>query len=111
MFEVFLITVTALLAVFGISELVHIVCYKILQPKNAAKKILITVLTENDAEQQLLSLIEEYKWQGSRYADILVAFTGELSIEKRNICRERFTGNSIYFTDNFDFLKYECRSK
>lgn len=111
MFEAFLVTVMALLAVFGISELVHIVCYKVLQPKCHAKKILITVLTEDDAEQQLLALIEEFKWQGSRYADILVAFTAGLSAEKKNTCRERFTGNNIYFTDNFEFLKYECGSK
>ncbi len=111
MFEAFLITVMAILAVFGISELFHIVCYKVLQPKNPAKKIVITVLTDAEAEQQLLSLIEEFKWQGSRYADILVAFTGQLSEEKKNACRERFTGNNIYFTDNFEFLKYECRSK
>ena len=111
MFEAFLITVTLVLAIFGLSELFHMVCYKVLKPKKDAKKILILVLTEDDAEQQLLALIEELKWQGSRYANILVAFTGELSPEKTKICRERFTGNGIYFTNTFDFLKYECRSK
>ncbi len=111
MFEAFLITVMAVLAVFGISELFHLICYRVLKPKKPAKNILITVLTENEAEGQLLSIIEEFKWHGSRYADILVAFMGNLSDEKRKNCRERFSGNGIYFTDNFDFLNYECRGK
>ncbi len=111
MFEAFLITVMALLAVFGMSELFHLICYRVLKPKEAAKNILITVLTESEAEAQLLSIIEEVKWHGNRYAHILVAFTGNLSDEKKKNCRERFSGNGIYFTENFDFLNYECRGK
>ncbi len=99
MVETFLCIVTVLLAIVGLSELVHWLSYMILKPKVKPHKQLIVYLNDQDAEQQLLSIIEELRWQGKRYADSLVAVTGDLSDEKKIICRSRFCGKGIFFTD------------
>ncbi len=99
MIEAFLFIVTVLLAIVGLGELMHWISYIILKPKVKPHIQLIVYLNEQDAEQQLRSVIEELRWHGKRYADSLVAVTGDLSDEKKIICRSRFCGKGIFFTD------------
>ena len=101
MVEAFLLTITVLLAIVGPSELVHSLCYFVLKPKTKPRTVLVAYLTEAEAEHQLLSLIEEMRWHGDKYAERLIAVTNELSDEKKNLCRSRFFGKGIFFTDDF----------
>lgn len=104
MVEAFLLTVTVLLAIVGLSELVHLMCRVILKPKTKPRTVLVTYLTEADAEQQLLFVIEEMRWHGTKYAEALIAVTGDLSDEKKLLCKSRFSGKGIFFTDNIDTM-------
>ncbi len=106
MVEAFLLTVAVLLAVVGLSELVHFLCYIVLKPKTKPRTVLVTYLTEADAEQQLLSVVEEMRWQGNKYAEALVAVVGELSDEKKQICKKRFSGKGIFFKDSIDAINF-----
>ncbi len=105
MFEAFLLTITALLSIVGLSELVHWVCYMILRPKAKPQSILLTVLTEDEAENQVLAAIEELRWHGTHYADTLVAVTVNLSESKKIICKNRFLGHDIVFLDSIEALE------
>ena len=111
MFEAFLLTITALLAIVGLSELLHSACYRILKPRVKAQNFLLTVLTEEDAENQMLGVIEELRWHGTRYADTLVAVTINLSDEKKAVCKSRFSGPGIIFTDNIEVIQHKFRRK
>lgn len=106
MVEAFLLTVAVLLSIVGLSELVHYLCYLVLKPKTKPRTVLITYLTETEAEQQLLSVIEEMRWQGNRYAETLIAVVGELSDEKKLICKKRFSGKGIFFTNSIDTTNF-----
>ncbi len=106
MVEAFLLTVAVILAIVGLSELVHHLCYFVLKPKTKARTVLVTYLTETDAEGQLLSVIEEMRWQGNRYAEAIIAVTGDLSDEKKHICKNRFSGKGIFFRDSIDTINF-----
>lgn len=104
MVEAFLLTVIVFLAIVGLSEMMHYLCRFILKPKTKPRTVLITYLTEADAEQQLLSVIEEMRWQGARYAESLIVVTNGLSEEKKILCKNRFSGKGVFFTDSIDTI-------
>ena len=106
MVEAFLLTVAVLLAIVGLSELVHYLCYLVLKPKTKPRTVLVIYLTETDAEGQLLSVIEEMRWHGNRYAASVIALTGELSDEKKRICKSRFSGKGVFFRDSVDIINF-----
>ncbi len=105
MFEAFVLTVLVVLALLGISELMHLLCLAVLKPKKPALKMLVTILSEEDAEQQLMQVTEELKWSGSNYADGIIAVTALLSDEKREYCRSRYEVGCVHFTDKFDITE------
>ncbi len=103
MFEIFLIAITAVLSLFGLSELVHMLSAFILKPKQKAKNILVLVPTETCAEEQIQSALQQMCWYGKNYADYLTVITNNLSKENVEKCRNRFSGNEIIFTENSEF--------
>ena len=110
MLEAFLLIIVALLTIVGLSEIIHMACSFVLKPKTIAQKFLVIVLTENDAENQTLEALEEMRWQGTRYAETLVAVTEKLSNETKSVCQTRFIGRGIIFTDDIGVLQHKFRS-
>lgn len=104
MAEAFLFIVTVLLAIIGLGEFLHWICYVILKPKKHAHMVLVVYLTEDDAECQMLAALEELRWHGKRYADSLVAVTENISDEKKAICRSRFCGKGVFFTESVSII-------
>lgn len=98
MAEAFLLTAGTVLALLGLSEFVHIIISAVLRPKVPVKNYLITVLSAEAPEQQLMLNIQQMHWYGKKYAGTLIAVTDELSVETETLCRSRFKGDSVLFT-------------
>lgn len=97
MAQIFIFTVAILLILLGISELLHAICSAVIKPKQPSKKVLVTVLTDEDAIEQVFAVCEEYKWQGDRYADKIIAVSSDLSPETLDICVRDY-GDMVKFT-------------
>lgn len=102
MAEAFLLTVITVLALLGLSEFVHMIISAVIRPKVHSKNYLIAVLSQEEAEQQLMLCMQQLRWYGKKYAGTLIAVTDELSIETEMQCRERFNGDMIIFTKKYD---------
>lgn len=98
MAEAFLLTVGTVLALLGLSEFVHIIISAVLRPKAPVKNYLITVLSAEAPEQQLMFNIQQLHWYGKKYAGKLIAVTDGLSVESENLCCSRFKGDAVVFT-------------
>ncbi len=71
MFEVIYIVIVVFLSVIGIGELMHRIWMAIIKPNNA-KNILITPLTDDCAAEQLQAVLEEVRWLGKGYAEVVI---------------------------------------
>lgn len=103
MFEIFAIIVMAVLSLLGLSELVHMLSLFILKPRQRAKTVLVLIPTENYAEEQIQSALQQMGWYGKNYADYLTVLTDNLSEESKTRCKNRFFGNEIIYAENKEF--------
>ena len=103
MFEIFAIIVMAVLSLLGLSELVHMLSLFILKPRQRAKTVLVLMPTENYAEEQIQSALQQMSWYGKSYADYLTVLTDNLSEESKTRCKNRFFGDEIIYTENQEF--------
>ncbi len=78
MLEAFIFTLIIFLAIIGISEVLHLLAQFIVKPKKRANKYLIIPLDSSDAEQQILSVLCEFKWSGKKLADKVIFLTDAL---------------------------------
>ncbi len=100
MVEFIIFTFFLILALLGLSELIHTLILHLLRPKKLSKRMLCVVLENNTACEQLAYIIENYRWQGKTYADEIIACTVNLSEAEKYECVERFKNNLITFTDS-----------
>lgn len=78
MVYIFVFSIGIILAVLGISEVLHILSHFVVKPRIKPYRRIVTVLDEDDAEMQVLSVLCEFHWSGRRYADKAVFLTDDL---------------------------------
>ena len=68
MAEIVLNLVFAVLAILGLAEIIHFFKMWLLKPANNGKRIMVLV-PDDDFERQILSVYEQFKWQGEKFAN------------------------------------------
>ena len=79
--------VVILLAVLGLSELMHGINLHIIAPRSKAVTFSVVFLSGSDAEQQLSFAAEQQKWFGGAYSDYIIAVNNGLSEKSDKACR------------------------
>lgn len=87
MIEAILIVVIVFLSVVGIGELMHRIWMAVIKP-NKAKNILITALTDDCAVEQVQAALEEVRWLGKGYAQVVIGVDFGLCNEILFRCRK-----------------------
>ena len=96
MFEIILIVIALFLSAIGVGELLHRLWMHVLRPKNL--KCFLVVPLCDDATEQITAVLEEMRWYGKNYADILIGIDAGLPENERKRCKEIET-----LTTNFVF--------
>ena len=93
MLEYLFFITLVLLAVVGLSEVIHFLAVLLFKPKTRAKKCVLVYLDRDYAESQIISELFNLHWYGDKMADKLVFITSELSPEEvRKLKREYQSG-------------------
>lgn len=79
--------VVLLLAVLGLSELMHGINLRITAPRRRAVTYSVVFLTDEDAEQQLSFAVEQQRWLGRAYSDYIIAVNNGLNENSDKACR------------------------
>lgn len=89
MTEIVINVMFAIPAVLGLAEIIHAVKLWLLKPKSEGKRILVLIPDTDDFEGQILSLYEQFKWQGKKLADKIVVV--DYFVDEKEECK-RITG-------------------
>lgn len=71
---------------FGITELIHLICSRFLKPESIYTRMIVRLSVEN-APQQLLYIGEELKWGGRDFTERVIAILPELDAQAECDCR------------------------
>lgn len=97
MAEAFIITLTVVLAVIGVSEVLHLIAGYIFKSKVKPVKHLVVRLNSECAEQQVLSVISELNWSGSKFADKVIFITDSLDTKTSEHLSDLYSSNITEF--------------
>ena len=73
-------------AALGLAEILHIVKRWLLSSGKNANKILFLIPDNDNFERQILSLLNEYKWQGNKLAEKIYIVSSKLDVDNRKEC-------------------------
>ncbi len=91
-----LLVCVAILAIIGLSEVIHIVRLLLASPKGAQKNYMILWLKVPCAAAQLRFAAAQRKWLGSGYAETVIAVTSGIESEKANELSRTFTDGFVF---------------
>ncbi len=99
MFEMILLSIGIVFAVFGLAEFLHGISLCFILPKKRAVTYSLVFLSGENPQAQLNTALNQLSWLGKRYADHLVAVDTGISESDAELCRliSRETG-VIYCT-------------
>ena len=84
-------------AMLGTAEILHMIKSYIIHPHKMPARYLLVYLRDGFSQEQLISTIEEMKWQGRKYAENIIAVDFDLSDESHKECRDISNANGIIF--------------
>lgn len=88
MFEAIFLICIYLLAIVGLSELLHRLWIFLLTPSKAKnKKYLLTFIDDDTAMQQIRAGLEKIRWAGKKEFDGLICIDAGVSEKTANFCR------------------------
>lgn len=87
MFEMILLAVGIVFAVFGLAEFLHGLSLYFISPKKRSVTYSLVFLSGESPEIQLETAVKQYAWLGKRYADYLLAVDTGLSEYNSEVCR------------------------
>lgn len=93
-------------AIYGISELIHLIKAYVISPKGFTPKYLIVFLGENSPYEQLISSAEELFWHGKKYAQNIIAVDCGLEEKEYYDCREFCEKNNFIFCNSNELSGY-----
>lgn len=88
MTEFIILALTALLCILGLAEVIHAIRLYIFSPRKKPLSYMVIYLNADDPESQLKYVGEQYLWQGSRFADNVIAINTALSGEVLETCEK-----------------------
>ena len=86
-----------LLAILGISEIIHSLALWLTRPKIMPKRVLIVSLDEAMAEAQVMAVLCEFHWSGKKYADRAVFLTDNLTENTIKKLKRLYSGTYAEF--------------
>ena len=86
--EAILIAIGVILAVFGLSELLHTVRLALTLKKKEVKLLSVIFLKSGDAVSQLCFAAEQRNWLGGDFAEYVVAVTDDITNGELTECKE-----------------------
>lgn len=96
MFEIIMLVLAIFLSIIGLCELMHRLWMVLIRPKKTENMLLI-ILNDELAVEQITAALEELRWQGSNFATTLVGIDMGLSTEISDTCKK-------ISKDNQDFI-------
>lgn len=104
--ELIFLIILGVPAIYGISELIHLVKAYVISPKGFTPKYLIVFLGENSPYEQLVAAAEELFWHGKKYAQNIIAVDCGIKQEEYYNCRELCEKNNFIFCSATDLSGY-----
>jgi len=95
MIKVFIYFIVLLLALLGLTDILHFIVCRFLIDKNEIKECKLIVLQEENATRILRYLIFKKKWYGKYFNKKIIAVTDNLSEETVTRCFEASLGCGI----------------
>lgn len=89
-------------SMLGLAELMHLAKAYILSPKARPKKTVVVYLYGEYALEQLRLILEEYSWQGEKYAQQIIAVDCGIISEQYEECEKITSKNKIIFCKEND---------
>ncbi len=86
MFKVILIVLMLFLSAVGVGELLHRMWMRLLRPKDL--KCFLVVPLCDLATERVTAVLEEMRWYGKNYADMLIGVDVGLSDGEKKRCKE-----------------------
>jgi len=86
--EAILIAIGVILAVFGLSELLHTIRLAFIFKEKKSKLLSIVFLKPGSAMSQLCFAAEQHNWLGGDFADYVLAVTDNISDDELSECKE-----------------------
>ncbi|MBR4123524.1 MAG: hypothetical protein IKT93_03820 [Clostridia bacterium] len=89
-------------SMLGLAELIHLVKAYILAPKVSPKKTVVVYLYGEYAVEQLKLILDEYNWQGEKYAQQIIAVDCGIESSQYAQCEKIACKNQIIFCKEKD---------
>lgn len=102
MTEIILSLTAATLCILGLTEVLHTLKKIMLFPKKYPKTRLIVYLDGENADLQLASIAEQYRWSGKGLAGEIVAVYSAISSESLENCRKLAEKHNIIICSEKD---------
>ena len=102
MAETILLILLLFPSMLGLAELMHLAKAYILAPKAHPKKTLVVYLYGEYAVEQLRLILEEYNWQGEKYAQQIIAVDCGIEGSQYAECEKMAGKNRIIFCNQKD---------
>lgn len=99
MFYTALVVLLLIPTMFGLAEMLHLFKIHIISRKRPPQKCLLIGLKDDEAEFELLRVVEEYRWNGKKYAEKIIAVNYGLGDVAKQRCFEIAKENDILFCD------------
>ncbi len=96
MLKLLFIATVMILALLGLSELIHIIHALCIKPKGKRRIITVVVLEENKAVEDLYFAAVQSAWFGKTFCEYRIAVYDSLDTETYNICKN--------IADKYDFI-------
>lgn len=103
--EAILIAAGVILAVFGLSELLHTVRLAFIFKKKEVKLLSVVFLKPESAVAQLCFAAEQRKWHGGDFAEYVVAVTDDITDEELIECKEIARKDGILLCQKSELLR------
>ena len=89
-------------AVFGLTEVLHILKMLFLKPKKPPKRYLICEVDRECEKKQILSVAENFRWYGKSVADCIVFLGNNFGDDTCELCKYLSKNEKIFFCDKKD---------
>lgn len=99
-------------AMLGIAEIMHLIKLYLIERNNSLSPYIIIILKNETANEQILSVVENYRWQGEKYAENIIAVNSFLSEENQEIYADLARKHNLFycsFEELKEVLKYLSR--
>ena len=103
--EAILISAGVILAVWGLSELLHTIRLATILRKKEVKLLSVVFLKPSSAILQLSFALEQKRWLGGDFAEYVVGVTDAIEGEELGVCKRFAKENGLILCQKSEFLR------